>query len=201
MSITQSSKVWICFLCGSTKHVGMCSRYLDCLIDMLLNLRGKGNLSVALSQFTLPPRWATFQNPVTHRRNYGFTELGRMLLIAPFLLANLSASDIKTQAYSILVSMADAAGDTSRNNGFSNFKRIFVELADHVKLCLQLSFSWSDYELLHQSSITIRRTYQQILRGCDDEDARNFEKLPNIHIGMRLAEARAEIALNPGSSA
>lgn len=193
-------------------QAGMCSRYLNCLVEGILTERGQRRLTSAFDRFKNPPGWAVLQNPVTHRGSYSFSEVGRMMLIAPFLLATLDpADDIKGSAYSILVNMAEVIGDASEISGLSQPIRVFVEFADHIILCMQKTLSRCDYQLLQQSSIAIRRNSQLIARsyekvGSSDDDpdcelADSLGRLPNVHIGVHLAEsARRYVSLGNISS-
>lgn len=172
----------------------MCTRYLNCLFDGVLTGEGQRKLATAIGQVSRPPGWIRFQSPLAHRKSFSFTELGRMILIMPFPLATLGSGDIKQHAYDILLDMADAGENESEPRGFNTLLRIFVDLSDYIKLCLQLSFSRGDYERLLQSSIAIRRSFQQLAQSQshnkeqNNEKVERLQKLPNVHVGMHLSE-------------
>lgn len=167
---------------------------------------GQRVLVIALGRFRNPPGWATLQNPITHRKSYGFTELGRMALILSYLLASVKATDVKPNAYAVLVDLCAATNHTaaaSSTSGLQQLTRVFVALADHIALCLQKSFTEEEYVKLDCSALAVRRSFQEIARCYDkgsfednDLDSRvadSLGKLPNVHIGMHLADTARRI--------
>lgn len=186
---------------------GMCSRYLNLLFDGILNGQGQQSFVGVLSTFRNPPDWPALQNPVSHRKSYGFTELGRLVLLCPFLLeAGISPQHIHNKAYEVLADTAKlrqhrlpTLQDQANLTGLNELIYAFVALADHILLALQDSFTLQDYDKLEKSAVAIRVTFQSLARSyekgsfednnLDTSIAESLGRLPNIHVGVHLVES------------
>lgn len=182
---------------------GMCSRYLDLLLEQILNVQGQTAFRQALTVFANPPGWQAFQNPLTHRKSYGFTELGRLVVISPFLLdISVTSSGVRPSAQSVLLGMSTRVdmlpcADGTSHKALQNLICVYANMAQHVATCLKSSFSIEELQELNRSSIGVRDSFQRMTpcynrldkdRGINTKEAEALCKLPNVHIGLHLAE-------------
>ena len=175
---------------------GMCLRYLDLLMERVLTGPGTRSLSHALSVCPLPrksggsAKWARFQM-LSHRQAYGYSELGKPMLIMPYLLMHLRKADIKPSTYQILIDMYPSPLETTGTTayGLAKLVDIFAELADHLFQCLQVrrppteteekiftdaspqtELSIDAIEGIRASAIQVRRNYQRLLNQASHAD-------------------------------
>lgn len=175
---------------------GMCSRYLDLLLDQVLNAQGQVMYRQALTVFENPPGWQAFQNPIVHRKSYGFTELGRLIIVTPFLMeSSISILGIRAQAVAILTKLSAESGLPGQPLVF--LVQMYARMADHVARCLSTSLSTSQIRAIGESAISIRRAFQGMTpcyhkldkgRNLITKDADSLSKLPNVHIGLHVEE-------------
>lgn len=132
---------------------------------------------VALGGFRNPPGWPALQNPASHLKSYGFTELGRLVLIAPFILArHIRTTHIHNNAYNLLVKFAaDSTTITAGSNktGLDYMTRVFVDLANHVTLSLQDTFSEDQYNILGSGALATRRSFQKMVQCYPKKKKKN----------------------------
>lgn len=140
---------------------GMCSRYLNLLLEGVLTTSGQKAFRDALANFQNPPHWQPFQNPITHRKSYGFTELGRLITLIPYLIERaIQKINIKPGSYDILFELArkrDRAGSASQHTqyGLDCLIQVYARLADHVVMCLKSSYRESEIRAVEKSSIEV----------------------------------------------
>lgn len=122
---------------------GMSSRFIDVLWDAILTEHAKKIFLGILRdkhQMPLPSGWNALQDPGTHRKSYSYTELGRLSILLPFILAKFfDHSHIKASAYSKLQSGIEAISDSVLVDAF--ILDAYKQMKDHISTCTQTSLT------------------------------------------------------------